>query len=177
MAQADAIQARTSYLPHVAALVEPLGIRTVYEVPSGAYVSGVDGVAYTGGDPCREVVKRNRRLASGQGVRFRHVHLLYSRLPQVDLFICPDYLERLSHAEGMRVLRRIVSARPRYLALTGCRLLRDNWDTALGDYRPVNPQPSPYGLGRPREMIELPGSPGRRPDRCLMVWEQGGRGD
>ena len=170
--QMDAVRPRTSCLPRLSPWIEKSGIRTLVEAPSGLYVGGSDGAEYVGGDPNRAVVLENRRRANGAGVRFRHVNMLYSRFPRADLFICPDFLEWLSFAEALRVLRRIAAtAQPRYLALTGYRLLNESWDTALGDFRPIPYRLPPFGFPEPVATVELGPQAGGRPDRGLMVWK------
>jgi len=71
---------------------------------------------------------------------------------------------------GLRVLRGIAASAPRYLALTGFRLLNENWDNALGDFRPINPRLPPFDFSAPLETLAFPPAGGGRPDRCLMVW-------
>ncbi len=170
LSRLDAIRPRASYLPHLAPVIDKLDIHTVCEAPSGIYVPVGGKIQYTGGDPNRAVVAANKRRFRGSGSRFAHVNLLYSRFPQADLFICPDFLEWLSFAEGMRVLRRIAKSRPKYVALTGCPYMHENWDSALGDFRPLNLRLLPFNFPEPMEMIPLPPMAKRRPDRCLMVW-------
>ena len=167
----DAVQPRTSCLPQLMPWIEKRGLRTLFEAPSGAFVPAGGTIRYTGGDPSRAVVAANRRRIQAEGIRFRHVNLLYSRFPSVDLFICPGFLEWLSFGEARRVLRRIAAAKPRYLALSGCRLLLENWETALGDFRPINPRREPFLLPEPEETIAWKPAAGGRPDRCLQVWK------
>lgn len=170
--QIDAVRPRTSCLPPMLPLIEKLGLRSVYEAPCGACDPAVGlPVEYAGGDPSRAVVRENRRRNRGGRVRFQPVNLLYSRFPSVDLFICPDFLEWLSYAEALRVLRRIAVSNPRHIALTGYRFLKDSWDTALGDFRPIDFCAAPFRFPEPMEMMDLPPVAGGRPDRCLMVWK------
>ena len=171
MAQIDAVRPRTSCLSHILPLSEKLGLRRVYEAPCGACdPAGGVPVEYAGGDPNRAVVRENRRRNPGGRARFQHVNMLYSRFPTVDLFICPDFLEWLSYAEALRVLRRIAVSTPRHIALTGYHFLRDSWDTALGDFRPIDFRAAPFRFPEPLETIDLPPLAGGRPDRCLLIW-------
>ncbi len=173
LAKRDAEHPRTSFLHHLVPLFDRLGIHTVFEAPCGLVPALPPGITYTGGDPNRAVVTTNQPHAS-RHVRFRQVNLLYSRFPQVDLFLCPDFLEWLSFAEGLRVLTHILVAKPRYLALTGCPLLRTAWDTALGDYRPINLRLVRLDLPEPRITLTLAAPGNRRSDQTLMVWKRPG---
>ncbi len=169
LANLDAEQPRTSCFPHLVPLIERMGIRSVFEAPCGLVSSIPSGISYVGGDPNRAIVAANREIAP-PGIRFRHVNLLYSRFPQVDLFICPDFLEWLPFAEIHRILHCIARSKPKYLALTGSPLQMRSWDTALGDYRPLNPCLPPLHFPEPLESIDLCPLPRLRPDRRLMIW-------
>lgn len=168
----DAQQPRSSCLQALLPWIEKTGMRRICEAPSGKYEGGAGGMEYFGGDPNRLVAQDNRRRSEGARVRFAHVNLLYSRFPPADLFICPDFLEWLSHGEALRVLRRILAtAQPQYVALTGYRLLRDAWDIALGDFRPIDFRQEPFRFPEPLETVALKPLADGRPDRCLMVWD------
>lgn len=170
LAQQDAVQPRASCLPQVGPWMETRGLQTVCEAPSGMCGQGGGKIRYFGGDPNRAVVRVNRKRTKDAAARFRHVNMLFSRFPPVDLFICPGFLEWLSFTESFRVLRRIAASQPRYLALTGYRLLNENWDAALGDFRPINARLAPFSFPEPVETIKLAQQAGGRPDRCLMIW-------
>jgi hypothetical protein len=172
LAAQDAVRVRQSCLPDIEAWIAKRSVGHVFEAPCGTFVSVPDGMAYGGGDPNRTVVARNRQLARGTGARFRHLQMLYSRFPTADLFICPDFLEWLPFAEAFRVLQRIAVSKPRMVAFTGYRLLRQSWDTALGDFRPIHLELPPFSFPPPAETLPLPTKPvGGRPDRSLMLWE------
>ena len=93
----------------------------------------------------------------------------YSRIPPVDLLLCADYLERVSYAEALRILRRLLSGGARFLALTHYPLLTESWDTALGDERPINYCLPPFNFPEPDAQIPC-ANPDGRPDRVLAVW-------
>ena len=171
----DAGQPRKSCMAFLDAWLEREKIRSVCEAPGGRGGHGTWTGDYVGGDPRREIVRACRNASPGGNIRFKRMNLLYSRLPRVDLFICPDFLEWLSFAEARRVLRRILAtAQPRFLALTGYRLLQDSWDTAFGDFRPVAHGLAPFRFPEPVEVLALPSRRGGRPDRSLMIWTASG---
>ncbi len=168
----DAAQPRTSVMEILRPWIEKTGVRSACEAPSGSWVPADVRLNYLGGDPRRAIVRENRRRASGTGIRFARMNLLYSRFPRVDLFLCADFLEWLAFGEVQRVLRRIAAtAQPRYLALTGYRWLSDSWDAAFGDFRPIDFEREPFRFSKPVECLPLPPREGGRPDRCLMVWK------
>ena len=170
LAAQDAARPRASLLPALAPAIERLGIRSVCEAPSGLVGNCAFPIEYVGCDPCRSVVSSNRMAARSSGFRFRCANMLYSRFPTVDLFLCPDFLEWIPFSEAQRVLRRIAASRPRYLALTGYRLLDEAWDAALGDFHPFSFRAPPFDFPKPIKTISLPPLAGRRPDRYLLVF-------
>lgn len=90
-------------------------------------------------------------------------------IPETDLLVIPDYLERLGAAEVARALRRAARSPIRYLALTHHPLVMEWWPAALGDYRPLNYRRSPFNFPEPVYQTPCP-LPGGRPDRVLAVW-------
>lgn len=171
LTQRDVSNPRSSFLSVLAPVIDQLDIKKVSEVPSGIFANNCPAYLYMGGDPNRLVVCANRQRCNAPKRKFRQVVPLYARYAKVDLFICGDFLEYLSFSEGIRVLRRILkTARPKYLALTDYPLLLDYWDTALGDFRPINFQQKPYAFPEPVERIALPPQDARRPDRSLAIW-------
>ena len=167
--QQDLSCPRTSCLPLLEPFIEKWEIQTVFEAPCGIFQPVATKCQYGGGDPSRLVVHTNQPYEKSN-IHFRHVQMLYSRFPSVDLFVCPNFLEWLSFAEAKRVLRRILFAKPRFLALTGYSLLTETWDTSFGDFRPLNPQLEPFYFPKPTSIITLPPIANSRPDHCLMTW-------
>lgn len=165
----DAKVTRLSVIPAILSKLGELNVKSVYEAPAGSLGAHTLSVRYTGAHPSRTAIRQLNRQSSE--IRYRHVNLLYTRLPKVDLFACPDFLEWLPYAEIRRVLHRIASAQPRYLALTAYRFLGDMWDTALGDFRPLDFQQPPFNLPRPDIIIALAPRAYGRTDRSLMIWE------
>ena len=171
LTQLDAGFTRTSSVSYMEPWIINLEIRTVFEAPCGIYQPVDLNCFYMGGDPNRLVVHENQQQTKRTNIRFRHVNMLYTRFPSVDLFVCPDFLEWLSFAEAQRVLRRILASKPRFLALTGYSLLTETWDTFLGDFRPLNLRLPPFHFPEPIETLRVPLISGGRSDRCLMVWK------
>ena len=170
LTQQDVSCPRTSCLPLLETFIEKQVIRTVFEAPCGIFRPIATPCQYDGGDPSRLVVHTNKKQTKKTDIRFRHVNMLYTRFPLVDLFVCPNFLEWLSFAEAQRVLRRILASKPRFLALTGYPLLTEIWDTALGDFRPLNLRLPPFHFPEPIDSLPRPPLSGGRPDRCFMVW-------
>lgn len=169
--QQDLSGPRTSCLPLLQSIIVKQNIQTVFEAPCGLFQPTDVRCLYMGGDPSRRVIHENRLRATQPHTTFRHVRMLYSRFPEVDLFVCPDFLEWLPFSEAFRLLRRILLSKPRFLALTGYPLLTETWDTAFGDFRPFNPLLPPFQLPESISTIPFPSTPNRRPDKCLFLWK------
>ena len=127
------------------------------------------GFRYAGGDPCREITMDNRGRYRRKGCRFIHINLLYSRIPAADCLVLGNAIERIPEHELRTILRRIKASGIRLLVLPTHPLLNSNWDTALGDPRPLNVALSPYRLPAPDMVVPAAGKSGR-PDRVLGVW-------
>ena len=171
LASRDAVRPRSSLMPALAPAIGQFGIRSACEAPCGLVDSSPIPVDYVGCDPSPSVVSSNRRALHSSGLRFRRANMLFSSFPKTDLFVCPDFLEWIPFSEAHRVLRRIAASRPRWLALTGYRLLNDSWDAALGDFHPFSFRLPPFSFPEPAAILEIPPLPDVRPDRCLMLWK------
>lgn len=160
---------RQGCTPKIAAWIHERGIKSVYEAPSGLVtMPQASAVQYEFGDPIPAVVMENRK--NNPTARCHRVNMLYSNFPTAELFVCANFLELLPHSEALRVLRRIIASKPRYIALTSYPFLNHSWDTALGDFRPVCFHLDPFQFPAPQEILRLPALPSSRPDRCLMIW-------
>lgn len=161
---------RQGCTPKIAAWIHQRGIKSVYEAPSGLVtMPQTSAVKYEFGDPRLAVVMENRK--NNPTAQCHRVNMLYSKFSTAELFICADFLELLPYSEALRVLRRIITSKPRYIALTGYQFLNHSWDTALGDFRPLCFHLEPFKLPTPQETLLLPALPNTRPDRCLMIWK------
>ena len=151
-------------------IVSTHNIKSVCEIMCGEVKpeQGTKDVAYIGVDLDRNVVRKNcaSRIPNA---RFVRCNPLYSTPPKAGILLCADYLERISYCEMQQILKKITRAAVRYIALTDHPLLRENWDTALGDYRPVNFMQPPFSFPEPDFRIATEPSGGRT-DRVVSIW-------
>jgi len=168
----QAWQVRSSALPLVQTYMNERNVRSVFEVPCGEVKPGTipSGLAYAGGDLDRRILHRNRRQKGYRRSMFRFINLIYSAAPRSDLCLSVDFLERVPWREVNRILHNLMAGGGRFLALSHHPLLMDNWDTSLGDIRPVNFQKAPFNFPAPLKMIPCP-RPDGRPDRCIAIWD------
>ena len=159
-------------LDRLVPFIKKNGIKRVVEV-TGSVIGGgelPEGVRYAGGNPSRAVVEKQKRIPEEGRRVVRQINLLYSGFPKGDLFVCTEYLEWISFREALRILGRIFDAGYKVVAFTHHPLLDKNWDTALGDHRPLNFCRKPFSFAAPTEVIPWP-SPAGRPDRSLALWK------
>ncbi len=173
MAEAQDLQSRrVSAAAELLQIVRKLGVHTLCEFPCGEVFSDAmdPSIRYIGADPSRAAIRRNRLAHRGTGLRFVHIIPIYGGLPRVDLVACLGFVERVPFREASRILREIAASGARYVALTTCPLMLENFDTATGDHRPVNVQKPPFGFPDATWSCPHPDM-GGRPDRTIGVWE------
>ena len=168
--QIDSSERRSHLSSATLEMISDLGARTVTEIPCGRVdATQLSGLAkYFGGDPDRLVVASNRATLPRKTARFGQINLLYDRPSRSDLLICADLLEWLSHREAMQVLANLLACRSSFICMSTHPELLTNWDTALGDYRPLNLSRKPFNFPTPLKTISAHN--GLRSDRCLSVW-------
>jgi len=161
---------RTGCWPALASLVHGQLRTSMVEFPCGRVeVDRVpDGVRYVGGDSVSGLVEEIRRGCRTPNARFVSMNLFHSILPRADLFASADYLERVSFREIARLLQRILKRGFRLIALSHHPLLTENWDTALGDHRPLNFTKPPFSFPPPLASVPWPKEQ-VRVDRSLAV--------
>jgi len=151
------------------------GLHTTVEYPCGSIPLGRAaawrGVRQIGGHPSRSLLKQDREGGwVGDGCIRVWMNALFPAIPAADMIICRDYFPYLDFREISLFIRHLRGGTVRYLLATTHPLLHENWDTALGDWRPVNLERAPFNWPVPLKLIADP-EPGRRPDRSLALWE------
>ena len=160
--------------PAVRATFHELGIASLFEIPCGRWIPPAESLPflYLGGDPDRGVVRANRLACARGAERFLHVLPLYDRIPHVDALLCVGYLEWLPFREGLRVLNNFLNSHARWFGLLTHPLLLENWDTALGDSRPLNLCCSPFSLPPPEHCTKVAWPITARVDASLGIWQR-----
>lgn len=170
MADLNRDQPRQSCLPAIAEACRGYSVKSILEVPAGDLSEIPHGIRYIGG----VMSSRGNRKAFPsvpKQASLHYINLLYSTCPRVDMVMIPDFLEWLPYQEIIRLLSRLARSSPCYFSCTGYALLRDNWDTAFGDFRPICFQKAPLCLPAPDQIVHIGSrAEGLRPDRCMMIW-------
>jgi len=81
-------------------------------------------------------------------------------------------LDHLSHADGLRVLRRCRESGARWLIATTFPSITETPDITTGDFRPVNLELPPYSLPPPVRLLD--DSSGPNPGNRMGVWRLAG---
>ena len=138
------------------------GVRSVLECSfNGESVWGGEGIAGI-----------EHRLASPTRAAAGPVSFLnptYSRLPRVDAMLLPHYFDYIPTADIQQIIQRVRQAGIRWLWTTHYPCLNCNWDTYVGEWRPVSLELPPFSMPEPDMVIPDP-DPERRPDRSLALW-------
>lgn len=139
--------------------LDKTGVKSVFEVKAGvrAVVSGAEGKSwsYSAGSLSRH---------DPSGATF--FNPMYMNFPRVDVVVLGDFLEFIPMADGVQVMKKVRDSGARYVIAAHHPLLNHNWDTPLGDARPVNMEMEPWGM-REMEWVVKYGLEGGRTDRVI----------
>jgi hypothetical protein len=152
------------------------GVKTMLDVPCGDFywmrTVDLSEVTYLGGDIVPALVDDNQRYATDR-ISFRHVDLLTSPLPTVDLVFCRDCLIHLSDDDATRALRNICASGSRLLLTTTYCDRAENPPIPTGSWRPLNLERPPFSLPKPILLINegCTEKDGGHADKSLGLWE------
>jgi SAM-dependent methyltransferase len=152
----------------------------ILDIPCGDFfwMSHVDlrGRRYIGGDIVSPLVQANQsrygRVDGSTSIRFEHLNLLESPLPQVDLVFCRDCLVHFSTADVRRALGQIKRSRATYLLTTTYPSRQNDKEIQTGEWRPLNLEAAPFDIPKPLKMLRegCTERGGRFPDKSLGLW-------
>lgn len=144
----------------VADLIANMGVKTVLNYPC-AHFTGLDHRLMDDGVGCI-----NADMVRGNG---RVLNLLYNRVPRVELVVMRNFLDYIGTEDALLILSRLQQVGVGYLVSTDYPCLNGNWETYVGEWRPISLTMKPFEMGEPVKVIQDP-DPERRPDRCVGVW-------
>jgi SAM-dependent methyltransferase len=123
---------------------------------------------YIGLDIVPSVIENNIRENESSARTFLVGNSIDDVLPDADTVLCREVLFHLSLADGMSVMRNIISKPRKFVILTSDRATGFNSDIETGDFRLLNLEKGPFRLPSPFKVI--PDS-FVSPDRILGVWK------
>ena len=164
------------------ALFRELEVTTLLDAPCGDFnwLSTCElPPSYIGCDVVRELIDDVRRRHGQPGRRFEHLDVTRDPLPAADLILCRDCLGHLPFTAIGEALANFRASGARYLLATTFPRWANNSDIgSSGDWRPLNLERPPFGLGRPLRVIaEVNVEDPRFPDKSLGLWALDGRPD
>lgn len=161
------------------ALLRDLNITTLLDVPCGdhGWIGSAElGLAYyIGGDIVEALIDdHQRRFATSDGrISFRHLDLRTDLLPRMDAILCRDCFVHLSFANIALALDNMRLSGCEYIIATTFTDHHCNDDAEDGDWRMLNMEIAPFGLGPPRALLNegCTEAGGGYADKCLGVWQ------
>lgn len=156
-------------------LFKKYGIKSVLDAPCGDYnwMKSVDktGIKYIGGDIVDKIIRTNNKNYKDENTSFRVMDITSNKIPQVDLIICRDCLQHLSHKNVKKALKNFKDSGSKYLLVTNYPWTLDNYDIKNGDFNPLNLLEKPFELPAPIEKIKELNRDGNCPDKYLYLYK------
>jgi hypothetical protein len=138
-------------------------------------VVSTTSINYIGGDIVKPLIQQLSETYSSKTVRFLHLDITKSPLPQADLMICRDCLAHLSFADTRAMLVNFFSSGIPYLLTTTHTNVGafQNHDIATGDYRLIDLYSAPFNFPHePSAIIEDWVPPTSEKTMCLWTRDQ-----
>jgi SAM-dependent methyltransferase len=155
-------------------MVRRLAVDIVLDVGCGDFhwMSQVQlgSARYIGIDIVPELIATNTRQYATTARAFQLGDITQPGLPRADLILCRDCLVHLPLANVAHALANFARSGAQYLLATTFTACQENSEIALGDWRPLNLQRSPFDLPEPLEELD-DRPPGRADaDKRLGLW-------
>jgi SAM-dependent methyltransferase len=146
------MRATVVYRAYLQAFLREHQIRSVVDAGCGDWEStqAIDwtGVDYKGYDIVEAVITKDRARFSAPNIDFFVANVVDDNLPPADLLICKHVLQHLPNRDVIKFLRQL-SKYKHTLLVNGVNpesFSAENRDIAVGEYRPLDPTKSPFGL-------------------------------
>jgi hypothetical protein len=158
------------------ALLERHAVTSLLDVPCGdhGWMSRVDLGAcdYIGADIVAPLVRGLQRRHAGPRRRFVCLDATRDVLPRADLVLCRDLLVHLPDSDVLRVLANVRRSGARLLLTTSFPAQGVQPDIMAGDWRPLDLERAPFGLGPPLDGLHenCREAAGRYADKSLLLW-------
>lgn len=151
-------------------------IHSFLDIPCGDFnwmkTLDLTGVDYIGGDIVNDLINKNKQYER-DGVRFKQLDLLSSKLPSVDLIFVRDCLVHLPFVQIRSALRNIMRSDAKWLMTTTFPGHYLNHNISIGQWRPINLETAPFFLPSPKRYLfeDCPQSGNRYRDKSLGLWK------
>jgi hypothetical protein len=158
-------------------LFREFNIQSMLDIPCGDFywMRKVDlsGVQYTGADIVEALVEQNNAKYKRENVSFKHLDLVSSPLPKVDLIFTRDCLVHLSEDLVKGAIENIKKSGSKYLLTTIFTNTRQNENIVTGNWRPLNLCIAPFNFPPPIKTIRDTALQPTEPfgDKVMALWE------
>tara|TARA_R110002167_G_scaffold31464_15_gene103262 strand:+ start:6185 stop:7183 length:999 start_codon:yes stop_codon:yes gene_type:complete len=157
-------------------LFKSLEIKAFLDIPCGDFNWMKDinlgSIEYFGGDIVSDLVSKNIVAFKKPNVTFKHLDLLSSDLPYVDLIFCRDCLVHLSFSDIKKAIQNIKRSSAMYLLTTSFVEQNNNLDIKTGQWRALNLMLEPFNFPPPvKTVVEgCTEGDGAYKDKSLCLW-------
>lgn len=158
-------------------VIQRYNVQTLLDVPCGDFfwMTKVDlkNIQYIGGDIVQEMIEKNRESYGTDNIKFEHIDICESPLPQADLILCRDALVHLSFEDIQKALENFKKGGAKYLLTTTFTNREENKDIKTGQWRALNLQKPPFNFPEPIEIYNenYTAQDGRYNDKSIALWE------
>jgi hypothetical protein len=141
-------------------ILKELNIKSLLDIPCGDYYWMKETILpldfYTGADIVDDLVTKNRSLYENDKRKFINLDITRDKLPKVDAIFCRDCLPHLSIKLIKASLKSIKFSGAKYFFTSTYLSCKNNEDTHVGGFRPVNFQIEPFNFPVPIKTISDP---------------------
>jgi SAM-dependent methyltransferase len=156
-------------------LIQELDIRSILDAPCGDYnwfrsMERLTEFDYVGGDIVSALIARNQQAFGSATTSFVELDIINQPIPPADMWLCRDVLLHFSYERIFRTLANLLRSEVKYFLASSYTEARENFDIPTGEWRQVNLELSPFGLGPPMTHIDdwIEGYPVRK----LCLWRR-----
>ena len=139
------------------ALLDVLDVKTLLDAPCGDWfwMQHVDlsGVDYIGADISEGLVQTNRDRFARENVRFLHLDITSSPLPDADLMLCRDCLFHLKNRYRWAFFQNFAKSQISWLLMTMHHLDSNRPLGAVGNFAAFSPMAPPFDFPAPFAML------------------------
>jgi len=152
-------------------------VGTFLDIPCGDFhwmsTVAMDGIHYVGADIVPDVIQTNLATHLGLDREFKILDLCSSPLPAYDMVFVRDCMVHLPFKMIAAAVTNLQASGSRLLMATTFPATQVNRDIALGDFRPINLQASPFNFPTPIELLveQCTESDGAHADKAMGVWK------
>lgn len=155
-------------------LVERLGIASLLDIPCGDFnwmkCAELPVQRYVGADIVAELVEENRRQHLDDRHEFLQLDMIADDLPKCDLICCRDGLVHLDLESAVAAVSNFRRSGAIFLLATTFPSCNLNRDVQIGDWRPLNMELEPFGLGPALELLIENCPEEGYEDKALGLW-------